>query len=169
MKLGKKAKDLLAALAPTVATAFGSPIAGMAVKHLIDKLGVEPGKLNATLAAGDPGTILKVKEVETAFELKMREMDIDLEEIAAGDRQDARQLGVHAGLTPQISLAVVFVSGYFGIVFGLLLGWLALPAADASLLAGLIGVLTAGVIKVMDFFFGSSAGSKMKTAMSGLK
>lgn len=167
MKLGKKAKELLGALAPTIGTALGGPIGGIAGSFLADKLGVQPNEVNALLATGDPDTALKLKEIEIAFEQKMAELDIDVEKMHAGDRADARALAQATSLMPQVTLGVIFVFGYFGIVIGLLTNQLALPVEGDELIAGLIGVLTAGTIKVMDFFLGSSAGSKLKTVMNG--
>jgi F0F1-type ATP synthase assembly protein I len=169
MNLKKSAKKLIAELAPTIGMALtgGNPLGGMAGKFVADALGVDPTKLEETILAGDPGAMLKVKEAEQAFTAEMERLGLDVEKLHQQDRASARELAQATSLVPQIVLSVIFVVGYFGIVIGLLTQTFTIPEDAGTLISALIGVLTAGVIKVLDFFLGSSAGSKLKTALNG--
>ena len=52
-----------------------------------------------------------LKQVEANLKIKMKELDIKLEEIHAGDRNSAREMAVKTGdiWTPRIIAAVVFI------------------------------------------------------------
>ena len=89
--------NLLKTLAPTIAKTIASsnPVAGMAVKMLSDKLGIDektPAKIEKFLEK-NPDRVSEVKDIDRAFEDKIREMEIDLEafKTEAQDAQDARE------------------------------------------------------------------------------
>lgn len=163
MSFSKSALSIVKQLAPTVATALGGPFAGLALNVLAEKIGIDPDKVEAAVMGGDPELLMKVKDSEHDFKLKMKELGLREEELHQKDRADARALAVAKGMVPQVTLSVVFVVGYFLILSQLVMGRWEPPSGSEELLAGLVGVLTAGVIKVMDFWFGSSAGSKAKS------
>ncbi len=92
-----KLNGLLKTLAPTIAKTIvsGNPVAGMAIKLLSDKLGIEeknPAKIEKFLEK-NPERAAEVKEADRDFEDKIREMEIDLEafNIEAQDAKDARR------------------------------------------------------------------------------
>lgn len=156
-------KETLAAVAPTIATALGGPLAGMAVKIATDKLGIEPEALEAAVTSGRPEVFYNLKAAESSFLLEMEKLGIERDRLVIDDRKDARGLA-KLNMWPQIILSAIYTAGYFGLIFGLLSGELSMPVGDAGhLMAGLIGVLTAMQIKIGDFWFGSSHGSKLKS------
>ena len=163
MNLGKRAKSVLAALAPTVGAALGGPVGGIAGRMLADTLGVPEDEVTGVLLDGDPEMLARVTALENEFEIKMAELGIDMEKVHAADRASARTMADKHGLLPQIILGTVFTVGYFAVVVGLMTKVLVIPEESGTLISALIGVLTAGVLKVLDFFLGSSAGSKRKT------
>ena len=78
-----KLSGLLKTLAPTITKTIASsnPVAGMAVKILADKLGIDeknPVKMEKFLEK-NPDRVADVKEADREFEDKIREMEIDLE------------------------------------------------------------------------------------------
>ena len=87
-------KALLKSITPTIATALGGPLAGVATqvlsKALFDRDDGTEEELKAVLTQPDPDTLLKVKEADQAFTAKMEELGIKLEEVHAADRKDAR-------------------------------------------------------------------------------
>ena len=90
-----KLNGLLKTLAPTIAKTIssGNPVAGMAIKLLSDKLGIDeknPAKIEKFLDE-NPERAVEVKEADRDFEDKIREMEIDLEafNIEAQDAKDA--------------------------------------------------------------------------------
>ncbi len=164
-KLGKALKQVIGSVAPTLGAAVGGPFAGVAMKFLADKFtGGDTGEVEDFLLAANPETLKELKLAEKEFQSHMRELDIREEELHAGDRDSARKLAIARGMEPQVVLSVVFVVGYFGLLGMLISGVWQIPEDQAGLFGPLLGVMTAGVIKILDFWFGSSAGSKSKTA-----
>jgi hypothetical protein len=165
MNLGKFG-TLVETLAPTIATALGGPVAGMAVKALSTALlGHGDGSeddINAALATATPDQITALRKVDADFKVQMKTLDIDLVKIAADDRASARamQTEVKSDLVPL--LAVVVISAFVVVTIGTLMGY----AKIESALAGtLIGYLSAKAELVLSFYFGSSAESERKNEM----
>ena len=71
--------DIVKAVAPTIATILGGPLAGAAVSFIADKMGVsEPtlDKIQQILASSDP---VKLKELEYDFQKFMAENNIKVQ------------------------------------------------------------------------------------------
>lgn len=163
-------KSLVKSVAPVLGTALGGPFGGMASKWLAGELlGDENAgeeALEQAINAANPETFLQLKTFEQSFKLKMKEIGLKEEQLVVEDRKDARKLFV-VNKWPQITLSALFIGGYFGLVYTLVTGSIAISDDQQVLVTALIGVLTAGVSNIMQFWFGSSSGSKDKTeAMS---
>lgn len=164
MSMRDKLKGFLKAVAPTIATAVGGPMGGVAMKFLADKFtGGDTGKVEDFLLSAEPKTLQELKLAEIEFEKEMRRLDIDLEKISAGDRASARELAKTKGIWPQVAISIAYSAGYFGVMAAFITGNLSVPEEFASMFNGLLGVLSAAQIQIMNFWFGSSAGSKAKT------
>ena len=89
-----KWKKILKGVAPTLATALGGPLAGMATKVISEKLlGKDDGGDNEIYEAlMNPEGLAKLKEIEADFKTKMKAMDVDLERMAVDDRKSARSV-----------------------------------------------------------------------------
>lgn len=158
-------KSLVATVAPTIATALGGPLAGMAVKELGAVLGIEAPteeNVSAALAGATPEVLAKMKAADQDFGAKMKSLDIDLEKIAAGDRDSARKMATDTKSYAPAVLATIVTVGFFGILIGLLTG--IMHTKDTPELLLLIGSLGTAWGAVMNFYFGSSAGSQNKDA-----
>ena len=156
---------LLGSVAPTIATALGGPVAGMAVRAISGALfGHENGTeddIMAALANPNGDQLAALKKIDADFKVQMKSLDIDLERIAAGDRDSARQMQMTTrDWIPRV-LAVGVTLGFFGIVAFIL--HYGLPPTGGEALLMLIGTLGTAWTGVMGFYFGSSAGSKQKT------
>jgi len=158
----------IAAVAPTVALALGGPVAGLAVtalsQALTGKQDTTADQLSLLLAKPNADQITKLKEAEQVFNQTMKQLDINIIQIAANDLASARQREVTTGdhLTPRV-LAVLVSVGFFGI-----LGWMldnAIPASGKEALLVMLGALGTGWTAVLSYYFGSSAGSFDKNAM----
>lgn len=154
-------KGLLGSVAPTLATAAGGPLAGMAVKAIGDALGLDKATTDTVAAAlkgASPDDLLKVKQADQAFQSKMAELGVDLERIAAADRDSARSL-VKSGDTTARNLAYIIVAAFIGMCFAVLYD----TAKVDSVMAGtIIGYLSAKAEQVASFYFGSSSSSQRK-------
>ena len=156
-------KNTLATIAPTIATALGGPLAGVAVKMASDALGIDADEkaLEQAITTGDPEVMLKLKQVDNDFIYKMEELGFKKEELAFKDRASAREL-FKVNKYPQIVLSSVFIIGYFIVLSFLLSGEITLPDSMKDVVVLLLGILTREVPTIMQFWFGSSSGSKDK-------
>lgn len=158
-------KDIISSIAPVLGTALGGPFGGMAAKFLSKQL---TGDENAGEAAleeivtnANPDMILKIRQIDSDFKLEMKRIGLQESQLVVEDRKDARQL-FKVDKRPQIILSGVFIGGYFVLVYSLITGGFKVDPSQTALVATLIGVLTAGVSNIMQFWFGSSSGSKDK-------
>lgn len=178
-------KKIINAVAPVLGTALGGPMAGAAVKVIAgavlgDENATEQQVTETVMQGLSPEALVKLREADNAFKVRMRELDIDLAKLNAAteqaylsDVQDARQshggsLGVFwLGIAILLTFAGVMVAvlwGSFQMIAGLI------PIKDAgfaSTVAGLVGTVigyvAANAQQVVGYFFGSSKGSADKT------
>jgi len=66
-------------------------------------------------------------------------------------------------MLPQITLSIVYTVGYFGTLASFIFGWAEVAPEYRDMTITLIGALAAPQIQILNFWFGSSAGSKAKT------
>ena len=95
--------DILRSVAPTLATALGGPLAGMAATFLAGKLGLSESSVEAVSAAvaGMSGAeLVRMKELDVQFQTAMAENGIKL---------DLAQIGVN---TEEAKSANLFVAGW---------------------------------------------------------
>ena len=164
MSISKSLKKILGGLAPTLGAAIGGPFGGIAMKFLADKFtDGDTGSVEDFLLSANPDSLKELKIAEIEFEKKMRELDIDLEEIAFKDRDSARDLAKTRGIIPQVTMSTIYTIGYFGVLYAFMSGAIEVGEAYQSMFNGLLGVLSAAQIQVVNFWFGSSSGSKAKT------
>lgn len=161
-----KVLPTLAAVAPTIATALGGPLAGMGVNVLFDVLGVNNEKEAQEAIIGmNPEIAARVRAADQEFAAKMAALDIDLERINQSDRASAREREVAVrDRTPAI-LGYTIIGSFIAVVGAVLSGnvvGLNDPNAIA-IIGALIGYLSAKGDTVVAYYFGSSAGSKSKT------
>lgn len=161
-------KEFLKSVAPKIGTALGGPLGGAAAAFLADKLGIESKTVEAVtevLNSGKmtPEQISAIKLAEIEFEKFLKQNAIDLEKVHAGDRAGARDMQVAVRSHIPGILAVVVVTGFFGILVAMMLGLLKVSDQQALLL--LLGSLATAFGSVLNFYFGSSAGSQNKDAL----
>lgn len=160
-----KIKNTLATVAPGIATALGGPLAGLAVNMvssvLTGKTDTSEGELVGLIASGNPDVLLKLKQAEQDFQVKLKELDISLEKLHADDRASARQREIAVkDKTPSL-LAFVAFAGFFGILAAMMI--YDMPTSSRDLLLIMVGALGAMVTSVINYYFGSSAGSASKS------
>lgn len=166
IKLGKAAKTLISTLAPTIGTALGGPLGTAAGAVLADALGVPENEIDKAIA-NDPDAAAKVRQAELDFEVKMEELGVRREELLVMDRGNARDLAKATTILPQLGLSVVFIVGYFVALDYVLTDMANIDQDVKVLAAGLLGLFTREIPTIMQFWFGSSHGSKTKSALSG--
>lgn len=167
MELLKVFGPLIGSVAPSIATALGGPLAGMATKALSQALlGNESGSeddLKAAMSNASPEQLSVLKKIDADFKVQMKSLDIDLEALAVDDRKSARSMQTETKDWIPRALAVSVTLGYFGIIAFVLIS--GLPMNGSEVLLMLLGTLSAGWTGVMAFYFGSSSGSQKKDSM----
>jgi len=158
-------KQTLAAVAPTLAAAIGGPLAGAAVnvigQALIGREGAfDEAMISQAVLGATPDQLLALKAADGNFSVQMKKLDIQ-------DRQSARKLAIDTGILPQITLSSIYTVGYFWLMFMLINGDVSIPEDISGMVMALIGVMTAAQAQIMNFWFGSSSGSKEKTKRMG--
>lgn len=144
-------KDALLKIAPTVATALGGPLAGMAVEALGGVLGGDPEAIKRTVERGQltGEQLAALKQAE--LDLKQKEMDMEFKfaDLEVRDREGARSRDVELAKSGKknyradamfvLAVAVIcglvwliwkdptineFMKGVFTLVLGRFLGYL---------------------------------------------
>jgi len=160
-------KKTLATVAPALATAFGGPLAGIATKMAADALGLPGGATEADIgiavASGDTDVLVKLKQVDLEFKTEMKRLDVDIKRVDAGYRGSARSIAIARGMAAQAMLSIIFVAGFVATLYTMFGPENAIHEDMMQPAMFLLGILSTGMTQIMNFWFGSSAGSKTKT------
>lgn len=152
--------EWLKQIAPTIATALGGPLAGLAVDAVSKAIGIDPKDVNKTIADGklNADQIAKIKEAELAMAARAQELGLDFAKLAVDDRKSAREMQTATQSWIPGTMAIAVTIGFFGILTGLMTEHF--KTSDAlMLMLGSLGTAWTGIIA---FYFGSSAGSQKK-------
>lgn len=165
--------DWLKTLAPTIATVLGGPLAGMAVQAIGSAMGMSDAtgeRINEVLTSGNMTgeQVAAIKKAELELKAKLAELQIKPEEIAAADRASARSMQATVRSKIPGALAIMITLGFFGILIGMMTGDLKSTGNTDALLI-MLGALGAAWGAVVNFYYGSSAGSEAKNTMLAKK
>jgi len=166
-------KGMLSQVAPTIASALGGPLAGTAVRYGLTALGITPEKnkeheqLAEAMASATPDDLLKIKQADQDFAVKMRKLDIEVKHINQKDRASARTMFAAGGKEAQVLLSVAYTAAYGVVLYCFMAGLIKVPDSQQILFGSLIGMLTTAQVQILNFWFGSSSGSKDKSKLLG--
>ena len=154
-----KIKGLVGDLAPTLGAALGGPVGGAAATMLADVLGCDPTpqKIGKALSQATPEQLAEIKKAELDFEVRMKELEVDVFALETKDIQHARE-SFSEDWTAR-SIAILSILLFDGYVFLVTLQ----PADDNDLnvVNLVLGYLGGIVSSVVSFYFGASkSGSK---------
>jgi hypothetical protein len=152
--------DWLTQIAPTIATALGGPLAGMAVSAVSKAIGCTPEEVQNVISNNklDATQVAALQQAELELKKQAQEMNLDFAKLANDDRKSARDMqATTRSIIPPV-LALVVTVGFFGILIGLMTKTFATSDALMMML-GSLGTAWTGIIS---FFFGSSASSQAK-------
>ena len=154
----------LEGIAPTIATAIGGPLGGLAYEAVSKILGISQDDAKKMLDDGKMSAdqIAQVKIAEIELKKTEEQLGLNFEALAVDDRKSAREMQteVKSPLVP--TLAIIIVVSFIGITIGTLMGYSHIESAMAGTL---IGYLSAKAEQVVSFYFGSSNGSQAKDQM----
>ena len=152
----KFVKNLIGAVAPTIGTALGGPMGNMAANMVAEALGCEPTpkKIEQAVQEATPEQLAELKKIDTDFEIKMKELDVDLYALETKDIQDARGKFSRDWTTRIMGIATL--GGFMGYIF---LVTLQPPEQNSEALINLVlGYLGGLASAVISFYFGASNG-----------
>jgi len=147
-------KNIIGAVAPTLGTALGGPMGGMAANMIAEVLGVpnNPKSIEKAMAEATPEQMLELKKVEQDFEVKMKELEVDVFKLETEDIQDAR--GKFSKDWTARIMGMATVGGFLSYIF---LITLQPPEANSEALVNLIlGYLGGLASAIVSFYFGAS-------------
>ena len=147
-------KSVVGAVAPTIGTALGGPLAGQAMSMVSQALGcknnqkdIEQAVQNAT-----PEQLAELKKLDNEFEVKMKELDVDLYKLETADIQHARST-FSTDWTTRI-VGILVICGFLGYIF---LVTLQPPEQNSEALINLVlGYLGGLASAIISFYFGAS-------------
>ena len=151
-------KKVVGAVAPTLGSALGGPMGRMAMNMIAEKLGVpnNPQAVEKAIENASPEQMIELKKAEQAFDLQMKELDVDVFKMEVADGQDARKHFSKDWTARIMGLSVI--GGFLGYIF---LVTLQPPEQNSealiNLVLGYLGGLTSAVVS---FYFGASNKSK---------
>ena len=155
--------DWLKTIAPTIATALGTPLAGMAVAAISNAIGCNPDEVQDIISSGKltAEQVASIQLAELELKKQAQSMNLDFAKLTAEDKKSARemQIATRSWIPPVMALGVT--CGFFGILFGLMYGQIQ-HAPQIDIMLGSLGTAWTGIIS---FYFGSSAGSQAKTEL----
>ena len=156
--------EAVADAAPTVAAALGGPLAGAAVEALrravLGGEAADEGALADAVLVGDPSTLLALRRAEHDFRRAVLDARAEGARIAAGDRDSARRREMTVRDRTPALLGTAVIAGFFA-ALGLML-WRELPQGAEPAFAIMLGALSTMTGAVVNYYFGSSVGSKAK-------
>lgn len=172
-------KAAIGKIAPWLAGAFCSPVAGVAVEGLCKALGLEPTVENAQKIAEQAAAgkltgdqFIALQRAEQDFQLRAQELGFknleSLEEIAFKDRDSARNRQIQLkDKTPQI-LSYIALSVWAlmnGVLLWMAYGGKSLPTDMSPIIMRVLGTMDALLGLAFSFFFGTTYGSQMKNEL----
>jgi len=153
--------EWLKTIAPTIATALGGPLAGMAVSAVAKAIGCEPDEVQGIISSNKltAEQVASIQLAELELKKQAQAMNLDFAKLGAEDKKSARdmQIATHSWL-PSI-LSVLVIGGFGAITAAKVLGY---SVASDPTVQDLLTTLRDGVILVLSFYFGSSSGSQIK-------
>ena len=105
--------DWLKQIAPTIATALGGPLAGMAVSAISKAIGVDEAKVGDLISNNKltADQIAQVKLAEIELQKQAQELGLNFEKLEVEDRKSARdmQSATRSMMPPLLAGAVTFL------------------------------------------------------------
>ncbi len=157
-------------IAPTIASAVGTPVAGMAVSAIESALGITGGdgstdKIEQAIVNGQltGEQIAGLKKADQDFQAKMKALDVDLERMQLQDVEGARQMQVAKPSPVPAVLSIIITLGFLGILSAMLAG---VDVTENQAFLILIGSLGAGYTQVLNFWLGSTRHSQSTASIN---
>ena len=165
--MSSKWLDKLKEYAPSIASAVlsgGATLPQLAMKAIADATGEDiqnESQLSTFISGADPETMLKIKQAGNAFNIRMRELDVELEEAELKNQENAREHHKHSIIPAIITFLMTAIVG--GLFFALIMK--SVPAGNKEVLYLLIGQASALWGASITYWVGTTRSSASKTLM----
>lgn len=176
------AKHIFEQVAPYLGKALVGDFGGIAAQFLTSKLGkdelLQGTKLDEFLESfvQTHENLQKLQEIDHQFKLEMEKLNIDVFASEVEDRKSARQMAEKDN-RPQMVMSALFIFAYFVLLIAMFWAeispdfnpgmykteegiWEPQGESLIDLFQVLLGVLTAGVAQILNFWFGGLFGSR---------
>ena len=151
-------KGLVGELAPTIGAALGGPVGGAAAGMLANVLGCEPTpqKIEKALQTATPEQLAEIKKAELDFEVRMKELEVDVFALETKDTQHASESFSEDWTARAIAIMSILLFGGYVLLVTIQ------PSDDNDLnvVNLVLGYLGGIVSSVVSFYFGASKSSK---------
>ena len=158
--------DWLKTLVPLLGTALGGPLGGAAASFIADKLGIESKTIEAVtdvLNSGklSPDQIIQLKLAEIDFKKFLEQNKIDLAQMDVDNTKSAREMQITTQSSTPSVLTYLITSGFFGILAYMMSS----EYKTSEPLLVMLGSLGTAWVATVNFWFGSSHGSTIKSEL----
>lgn len=164
MNFGERALQVLKTVAPTLATAALGPFGPLASAAISAVLGTPAGDSKAAEAAlltATPDQLLALKKAENDFQIQMKTLGIAEEKLSFDDTANARAREIATKDTTPKYMAYLITLGFFATLAYLII--YGKPQAGGDVMLVMVGALGTAWSGIIQYYFGSSAGSAAKT------
>lgn len=151
-------KSAVKTFAPMLGTALGGPVVGTATKllsnALLGKDDVTEDELSMAIQNASPDDILKIKQAENDFSIKMKELGIKEKDLVFGDKRNARLMQAKTKAKTPAILAYLVTLMVACMIFALLK--YQIPPANKDIINIVFGSVTTVWLGAMQFFHGAT-------------
>ncbi len=163
----RRLRKAIGAAAPEIARALGGPLAGAAAgavaRAILGREDAPEEEIAAAVERADAPALLALREAEIDFRRAVAELALEGQRLDASDRANARARETALRDRTPSALGALILIGFFA-VMAVMAGAPRAPGAETefSIMLGALATMAAAVV---NYFFGSSAGSREKNAL----
>lgn len=164
-------KKILGNIGCTALGTIAPPFGGMAATVLKKTLGLDDSaneqQVTDAVKNATPEQVLAIKNAEHEFQIKLKELNVDIIKLDKEDRDSARKMQMKTKSNVPAILSGVITIGFFAVLYIMLVH--GMPAGEKDAMLVMLGSLGTAWTGVVTYWFGSSIGSKDKTDIMGKK
>jgi len=158
-------KNMVSSVAPFIGNMVGGPLGGATAKFLGNLLlgddNASEEDIKNAIKNATPEQLVELKRIDSEERIKAAGLQKEREALFLQDRQDARNFSSTIAYNTSRNVAYIVMIGFFATLITLML--VEINTKIQPLIDAMIGFLGASLAKIVDFFYGSSLGSKIKS------
>ena len=158
-------KETLGAIAPTLATALGGPLAGAATKFIASSLlgdeGANIEDIETAVLGASPEQLAQLKSIDKEFKISMEKLGVDVFKLEVADKGNARENNKGSYMPAALSLGLTFIVG----VLLYALFYIEPPEGAREPLLIVLGMVVKEWSNSMHYWFGTTRSSSDKNRL----